>query len=396
MPNSSFAIDIASIRQMESIPLILRMVKAITGLRFAAVARVTESRWIACAVDDDIGLELDVGSERVSAQTLCDQVRQMRRSLVYGKGFYELTQSDYPVSAPGDIPSAHSHISIPIITADGQFFGTLCALDTASVVLNEQSVVNTLELFAQLIASNLDLHDRLQRSESQLGESVELGRLREQFVAVLSHDLRTPLSAVRLSADALQADVSHDRRRVLADAIRTSASRMAELIEDVLDFTRCRLGGDVSVKLHPVADIFAVLEPVIQEVRSANPQANIVFQYTGAATLLCDPGRIKQLMSNLVANAVAHGQMGGPIVINGQVSQSTLQLTCTNVGQPIPEALLGSLFEPFTRTERDNHSEGLGLGLYICSQIAKAHGGTLSVCSTEQTTTFVVTLPIRS
>lgn len=395
MSDSCFATDISSIRQMESIPLILKMVKATTGLRFAAVARVTESRWVACAVDDDVGLELDVGSERVSAQTLCDQVRQMRRSLVYGKGFYELTQSDYPVCAPSDIPSAHSHISIPIITADGQFFGTLCALDTASVVLNEQSVVNTLELFAQLIASNLDLHNRLERSETQLGESVELGRLREQFVAVLSHDLRTPLSAVRLSADALQADVSDDRRRVLADAIRISAARMASLIEDVLDFTRCQLGGDVSVKLRPVADIFEVLEPVVEEVRLANPQANIVFQHTGAATLLCDPGRIKQLMSNLVANAVAHGQKGGPIVINGQVNQSTLQLTCTNVGQPVPEALLDSLFEPFTRTERDSHSEGLGLGLYICSQIAKAHGGTLSVCSTEQATTFVLTLPIR-
>lgn len=111
MPNSSFPINIDSIRQMESIPLILRMVKATTGLRFAAVARVTESRWIACAVDDNVGVELDVGSERVSAQTLCDQVRQMRRSLVYGEGFYELTQSDYPVCAPSDIPSAQSHIT---------------------------------------------------------------------------------------------------------------------------------------------------------------------------------------------------------------------------------------------------------------------------------------------
>ncbi|MBD8709622.1 HAMP domain-containing histidine kinase [Pseudomonas sp. CFBP 13711] len=396
MPNSSFAIDVASIKQMESIPLILRMVKATTGLRFAAVARVTESRWIACAVDDDAGLELDVGSERVSAQTLCDQVRRMRRSLVYGEGFYELTRSDYPVCAPSDIPSAQSHISIPIITADGQFFGTLCALDTASVVLNEQNVVTTLELFAQLIASNLDLHDRLRRSESQLGESIEIGRLREQFVAVLSHDLRTPLSAVRLSADALHGDVSENRRRVLADAIRTSAARMSALIEDVLDFTRCQLGGDVSIKPRRVADIFGALEPVVQEVRLANPQANIVFQHTGAATLLCDPGRIKQLLSNLAANAVAHGLKGGPILIKGQVNQSTLQLTCTNVGQPIPESLLGSLFEPFTRTKHDSPSEGLGLGLYICSQIAKAHGGTLSVCSSEQATTFSVTLPIRS
>lgn len=394
MSESSFEVDIASISQMESIPLILSMVKVVTGLRFAAVARVTKSRWIACAVDDYIGLELVVGSERVSEQTLCDQVRKIRRPLTYGKGFDELTQSDYLVNAPSDMPSVQSHISIPIITADGQFFGTLCALDTVSITLSERNVVHTLELFAQLIASNLDLHNRLRRSESQLGESVELGRLREQFVAVLSHDLRTPLSAVKLSADALQGNVPESRRRLLVDAIRTSAARMAALIEDVLDFTRCQLGGDVRVKLDPVADIFEVLEPVVQEVRLANPQANIVFQHTGSARLLCDQGRIKQLVSNLVANAVAHGQKGGLIMIDGRVNQRELQLTCSNAGERISEDLLGSLFEPFTRTKGDGHSEGLGLGLYICSQIAKAHGGTLSVSSTDHTTAFTVTLPI--
>lgn len=144
---------------------------------------------------------------------------------------------------------------------------------------------------------------------------------------------------------------------------------MSALIEDVLDFTRCQLGGDVSIRLRRVVDIFGALEPVVQEELLANPQANIVFHHTGAAALLCDPGRIKQLMSDLIANAVAHGLKGGPILIKGQVNQSTLQLTCTNVGQPILEALLGSLFEPFTRTKRDSPSEGLGL--YICSQIAK-------------------------
>lgn len=93
---------------------------------------------------------------------------------------------------------------------------------------------------------------------------------------------------------------------------------MSALIEDVLDFTRCQLGWDVSIRLRRVVDIFGALEPVVQEVLLANPQANIVFHHTGAAALLCDPGRIKQLMSDLIANAVAHGLKGGPILIKGQ------------------------------------------------------------------------------
>lgn len=395
MSKSGFEIDLASISKMESIPLILNLVKATTGLRFAAVARVTETRWVACAVDNSAGLELVVGSERVTARTLCSQVRNLRRSLVYGSGFEELFRSGYGAEPPTDMPSVQSHISVPIITAEGEFFGTLCALDVTPVTLNKQTVIHTLELFAQLIASNLNLHDRLEHSKSQLVASTELGRLREQFIAVLGHDLRTPLSAVRLSADALRANVSESRRLLLADGILASAERMAALIEDVLDFTRCQLGGDVRVNLHLVDDIFEALEPVVQEVRLAYPKANIAFDHEGTAALLCDVGRIRQLVSNLLTNAVAHGKKGGPIILDGRISQSTLLLTCINLGEPIPDALMGSLFQPFTRAERDSHTEGLGLGLYICSQIAEAHGGTLSVTSDHAATTFIAEIPVR-
>lgn len=395
MSTSEFEIDIASIGKMESIPLILSLVKATTGLRFAAVARVTTSRWVACAVDDSIGLELAVGSERLTAETLCGQVHDLRRSLVFGSGFAELSRLGYEAVAPSDLPAVQSHISIPIITANGELFGTLCALDVMPVTLNKQSAINTLELFAQLIAVNLSLHDRLEQSESQLVASTELGRLREQFIAVLGHDLRTPLSAVRLSADALRANISESRRLLLAEGIRLSAARMAALIEDILDFTRCQLGGDVVMNLRRADDIFDVLGAVVQEVRLAHPEANITFDYEGATALLCDVGRISQLVSNLLTNAVAHGQKGGAIVLKGRIDEGMLVLSCINGGQPIPDTLLGSLFEPFTRTDRDSHTEGLGLGLYICSQVAEAHGGTLSVTSNKDATIFVASIPVR-
>jgi signal transduction histidine kinase len=396
MSNPDFERSITAISQVEVIPTVLRLVKKTTGLRFACVAHVTPEQWIAYAVDDSAGLGIQPGDERPVAKTLCHEVRLRRHSLVYGEGMTELVQAGYAPELKFELGNLHSHISIPIINTDGQWIGTLCALDPLPVAIDEISTLQTMELFAQLIAAHLDMQGKLNQSESALDASVATGRLREEFVAVLGHDLRTPLSAVRLSAELLQAQVTDGRSTTLVGAIRRSALRMAALIDDVLDFARCQLGSQFTVKRERVDDLFMALEPVIAEARSAYPMARIVFLHTVAQPLLCDFGRISQLVSNLLSNAVSHGKLNSPIVVNGFLDDGHLVLSFANEGDPIPAQLMKLLFKPFSRAESVNKSEGLGLGLYICSQIVQSHQGTIEVCSDEQQTIFTVKLPVHS
>lgn len=380
--------------QMEGLSVILRLAKEVTGLRFAAVAKVTDSQWIAVAVADSAHLDIRPGDERPVASTLCNEVRLRRRSLVYGEGMQKLQYAGYAALIRLEQRGLHSHISVPIITADGRFVGTLCGIDPLPVVVEKINVVETLELFARLIANHLDLHARLENSEFALGDSMETGRLREEFVAVLGHDLRTPISAIRLSADLLESRVADPRSKTLVGAIRTSALRMAALIDDVLDFARCRLGSHFAVNLKRVDDLFTALEPVVAEIRAAHPNADITYRHAAPQALLCDFGRVSQMVSNLLSNAVSHGAPGGPIVIEGRVENHDLLLSFANLGEAIPAEQMELLFKPFTRAEGENKSEGLGLGLYICAQIAESHGGSLDVHSDEQQTRFVARLPL--
>jgi signal transduction histidine kinase len=379
---------------MAMIPVILRLVKQTTGLRFSAVARVTADQWVAYAVDDSVRLDIRPGDERVVHETLCNEVRLRRRSLACGAGMRELANGPYEPENHIPRDRLQSHISVPIITSTGLFVGTLCGLDPEPQNFNDTSVIETLELFAQLLASHLELHTQLNDSQSELGVAEETGRLREEFVAVLGHDLRTPISAVRLSAELLQARVEEQHSRKLVDAIHSSTLRMSALIEDVLDFTRCRLGAKFVINLSRVDNLFEALTPVIAEIRHAHPGADVVYRFGAARPVRCDFGRISQLVSNLLSNAVHHGAPGGPILINGHVDDQSMVLSFSNEGAAIHADQIDLLFKPFTRAEGENKSAGLGLGLYICSQIAESHGGELHVTSDDRHTVFTVRLPL--
>lgn len=150
----SLEADIAAIAAIDAVPLILQMVKQTTGLRFAAVARVTEQKWVLCAVDDSLDFGLLPGGELVLETTICHEIRQHRQPVVFENA------SAHPLFSSHHTPQFYnleSYVSIPIVTADGEFFGTLCAIDSATSQVDQPHIVQTLELFAQLIAMNLDL-----------------------------------------------------------------------------------------------------------------------------------------------------------------------------------------------------------------------------------------------
>ncbi|MBA1205409.1 GAF domain-containing sensor histidine kinase [Pseudomonas capeferrum] len=394
MPAITFAPDIRAVAQIESVPMILRLVKHVTGMRFAAVARVTDKRWVTCAVDDSLSFGLAPGDELVLETTICHEIRQHRQPVVFGQA------SAHPLYASHHTPKIYkleSYVSIPIIRANGEFFGTLCAIDPSAHDVEKPETIETLKLFAQLIGANLDMQASVENSQDQLADAQATGRLRDQFIAVLGHDLRTPLSAIRMSADLLETKVEGHPQRRLIDAIRTSTQRMSTLIENVLDFARGRLGEGIPVKRQRVDLLEIELDRVIDEVRFSHPEAIIEQSMSIPACVDCDPVRVGQLLSNLLGNAVVHGDVEVPIHVQAQVECDQLVLTVRNQGDPIPAELMPQLFEPYTRSQESPHGEGLGLGLYIASQIMKGHGGSITVSSTAaEGTCFRASFPLQN
>jgi signal transduction histidine kinase len=393
MTSVVFSQDIEAVRRIEAVPVILSMVKHLTGMRFAAVARVTDQNWVACAVDDSIDFGLKPGGELVLESTICHEIRQHRTPVIFGHA------SAHPVFSLHHTPRTYgleSYISIPIIKANGEFFGTLCAIDSVPANLDEPAIAKTLTLFAQLIAMSLDTQNHLEITKAALVDAKETGRLREQFIAVLGHDLRTPLSAIRMSADLLESKTADKRSLSLISAIRNSSTRMGHLIENVLDFARGRMGGGIPSKRQLVDDLGQTLRLTVEEVQASHPGATLRHSLELPQGVYCDPLRLSQLLSNLLGNAITHGSSAAAIDVRAYSEEDEIVISVTNQGTAIPPALMPMLFQPFTRSEAGQRGEGLGLGLYIASQITTAHNGTLSVTSTlESGTRFTARFPAR-
>jgi signal transduction histidine kinase len=174
--------------------------------------------------------------------------------------------------------------------------------------------------------------------------------------------------------------------------MQTSTKRMPGLINDMLDLARGRLGSGIPLERDPEACLTSVLDNVIGELRDAwsNP---IETQFVIAHPVNCDPNRIAQLLSNLAGNALKHGAPGGTVRISASTTEQEFELAVANEGDAIDPAIVDRLFLPFYRLEGQAPNQGLGLGLYIASEIARAHGGTIDVVSAAGETTFTLRVP---
>ena len=249
------------------------------------------------------------------------------------------------------------------------------------------------KLFAELIALHLDAQDRLAESEAALLDERKTAELREQFIAVLGHDLRNPLASIDAGARVLRHVPLDKRATSMLDVIQNSARRMAGLIEDVLDFARARLGSGLLLDRNAGEPLAPTIEQVVAEIRTASPDRAIEVRLALTGSVNCDRRRIAQLLSNLLANALTHGSPEGPVSVSASVDNGVFELSVANSGDPIPSTTIERLFQPFTRAVAGRNQQGLGLGLYIASEIARAHGGTLDVTSTPSRTCFTFRMP---
>jgi signal transduction histidine kinase len=382
-----FQSDVDAVARIPAVTAILDVVCRTTGMGFAAVARVTEDRWIACQVRDEIAFGLAPGSELKIETTICNEIRASREAVIIDHVAQDPAWCGHHTPA---MYGFQSYISMPIMLADGEFFGTLCAIDPRPAKLNTPAIVGMFKLFAELIAFHLDAGQRLARSEASLLTERQGSELREQFIAVLGHDLRNPLAAIDAGTRLLLRTPLSDRATQVIAQMQASIARMSGLITNVLDFARGRLGGGLALERKTVA-LEPMLVLVTAEMQAALPQRAIEVEFSGLDRVDCDPPRIGQMLSNLLGNAATHGAHDTPIKVRARRADGRFELTVANRGEPIPPETLPHLFKPFYRAAEGQ--QGLGLGLYIAAEIARAHGGSLTVESAAGETRFLFQMP---
>jgi signal transduction histidine kinase len=242
------------------------------------------------------------------------------------------------------------------------------------------------------------MHEAVDRA---IGEAVdqyalERDRVRDRFIAILGHDLRDPLNAILFTANAQlsQLDELDSRRRSAAARTKTAAERMDRMIRDLLDFARCRLGGGFTV-VPTRFDARTLIVHAVHDVSHAHPGRDVQCSAEAAAgdfDVNWDSDRIAQVVANLLGNALSHGR--DPVIIQMADQGDEISIEVSNRGE-IPRDLLPRLFDPFVEAPNSGR-HGLGLGLYIVQQIARAHGGKVSAESSNGTTTMKVALPRRA
>lgn len=255
----------------------------------------------------------------------------------------------------------------------------------AAVALFERANVMLLQrpLRTQLLVSAVRSAVRARRRQHQMRElhralerAVQLGDL---FVGILGHDLRTPLTAIKMAAQLIYRTAQDERVLRPAERLLGATDRMTRMIDQLLDFARVRQGRGVRLQAVGV-DIGEVTHQVLQELIDAHPEAKIETSSAGDLTGKWDPDRLAQVVSNLVGNALQHGTPGTPVKVEWDGTQrGSVQLRISNHGVIPPEAL-PTLFEPFKpRGSARRALDGLGLGLFIAREIVRAHGGDLTV-----------------
>jgi sigma-B regulation protein RsbU (phosphoserine phosphatase) len=229
------------------------------------------------------------------------------------------------------------------------------------------------------------------RSDTALTSQREEAQLREQFIAVLGHDLRNPLASIVAGTRLIQKSKLDEKGEAITLMMQKSVMRMASLIDNVLDFARGRLGGGITLVLSSLP-LEPMLQQVIDELQSTHPESIIKADFALTKPVRADPVRIGQLFSNLLGNALMYGAEGQPVTVTAK-AEDEFELAVCNVGDPITPAAMERLFSPFARGEVRPSKQGLGLGLYIASEIAKAHGGRIDVTSTPELTCFTLRMP---
>lgn len=388
--NDTIQTDIDAINRIPVTNSLLEIICDITGMGFVSIARVTDKKWVACSVRDDIAFGLPAGGELQLETTICNEVRQCHQPIVIDNVDTDAHYKDHPTPK---MYGFKSYISVPIFLKDKSFFGTLCAIDPNPAQLTTPAITGLFQRFAELISFHLSTMEELDISQLKIEEENKNAEIREQFIAILGHDLRNPVGAIANGAELLTMMTDQEDILRIVNIIKNSANRTNILIKNMLDFASGRMGGGIQLNIENDIPIGNILSQVIIETNTIWPDRIIQFEPNITKPVKADGNRLAQLFANLLRNAVTYGKPGTAVLIKAVTEEQYLKLSICNAGEPITAGTMERLFQPFYRGESNKGQQGLGLGLYIASEIAKAHNGKLEVSSDENATCFTLTLP---
>ena len=262
----------------------------------------------------------------------------------------------------------------------------------------ERELLNARKLAEGLLREKTQAEAALNEAQAKLCEAYDVASRRasfaEQMIAIVSHDLKNPLTAIKMASGLLARGDSDTRARTLLEDISQSTDRAGRMIDDLLDFALVKVGRAIAIT--PASfELHLLVECAVAELGMAFPDVVLRHQSSGTDTVLADADRLQQVIGNLVGNSVTYGDATQPITVTSSVDDSGFSVAVHNWGAVIPAAVMCELFEPMTRgVEVGAGKRSVGLGLFIVREIAKAHGGHVQVHSDPQTgTVFTVCFP---
>ena len=295
--------------------------------------------------------------------------------------------------SPSCAPGTRALYGVPLILGDDLLGVAVMGSRSAYEFSQEdQFLFRTMVTRAATLIAHARLHQELQVQATQLRSALEY---RDRMLGVLSHDLRNPLSVIATSAALLQMGALDEKQRRAVGRVVTNANRIERMVHDLLDYTRSRLPRGLPVSPSE-GDLRLVCQQVVENMQLLHPDRAITLASEGDTRAAFDPDRALQVVSNLLGNALRHGEPRSPVTVALRAAPEGVWLSVHNLGTPIAPEILPRIFEAFERGGADEtgRSAGLGLGLYIVRQIVEAHGGRVEVTSSAtQGTIFQVLWP---
>lgn len=286
------------------------------------------------------------------------------------------------------------HLTLPVMGLD-RVVGIL-RLESGRRVEYDAGHLRLLSLVAAQLGGYLTMI-KLRQEEAEHARALRAAHeFQQRLVGIVSHDLRTPLTVITAQASTLLSLAENKRVAQGIGRMLRNARKADHIVSDLLDATNARVSGGIPIRRQPT-DLRALLKHIVEDARLSHPGRKIEFhcRRSGTPSGEWDPVRLAQISHNLINNAVQHGGEGA-VRVSLRIAQGKAMISVRNWGSPIPAALLPVIFDPFVQGVRETRqrARGLGLGLYIVDQLARAHGGRVTVRSSQSRgTVFSVALP---
>jgi signal transduction histidine kinase len=392
--------DLEAVRQIPIVPTMLETICQLTEMGFATIARVTEERWLACSVRDQVHFGLKEGDELEIATTLCNEIRDHRQPIVIDNVSEDPCYKEHHTPR---IYGLQSYISFPIVLKDGTFFGTLCAIDAKPAKVNDPKVLSTFKMFAELLSFHLEsvmaLEHSVQTNLELLNQNDMLATANfdlDSFVYTASHDLKSPIANIEglielLSEAVSKEEMDRDEITQIADMMKRSLNRFSTTIGDltaIVEIDKNNADGEPET-----LNLFEVVESVKQDLD------NMITDSDAKIEVIADEEHLtgfslknfKSIINNLISNAIKYRSPDRTphVIVRMEKVDGKTHLSVADNGLGIPTNKQDSIFTLFKRFH--DHVDGSGIGLYIVKRMVDNVKGEIKVKSTlNEGTTFTI------